>query len=63
MSSKSSKQEDRYPKTTVTRSGVSSKDNPLVNTHEYYKNVNSASRGYAGNQMYSNPPIPREQEI
>ena len=40
-----------------------SKDNPLVNTNEYYSVTTSASRGYVENQMYSNPPITKEAEI
>ena len=35
----------RQPSAPVTRSGVTSKDNPLVNTSEYYKPGVSASRG------------------
>lgn len=47
----------------VTRSGVSSRDNPLVTTHDYYKPVGSASRGNTSTKMYSNPPMPKEVEI
>ncbi len=47
----------------VTRSGVSSRDNPLVNTHEYYQPSKGASRGFAGGSMYSNPPLPKEQQV
>lgn len=53
----------RQPSAPVTRSGVSSRDNPLVTTHDYYKPVTSASRGNTATTMYSNPPLPKEVEI
>lgn len=62
-SSVSSKRGAGAPTVPVTRSGVSSRDNPLVTTHDFYKPVTSASRGNASTVMYSNPPLPKEVEV
>lgn len=40
-----------------------SRDNPLVNTHDYYKPITSASRGNTSTQMYSGPHVPKEQQV
>lgn len=65
VSSHSSKQAEVRGQASppVTRSGVASRDNPLVTTQDYYRPVASASRGYAGSKMHSNPPIPKEVEV
>jgi hypothetical protein len=63
QASQQKNQDMRHETAPVTRSGVSSKDNPLVTTHDYYRPVTSASRGNAANKMYSNPPMPKEQEV
>lgn len=44
---KPAKKEFRQPPVPVQRSGQMSHDNPLVNTHEYYKKSTTASRGNA----------------
>lgn len=64
VSSVASVQADqRQPSAPVTRSGVSSRDNPLVTTHDYYKPSQSASRGNTATTMYSKPPMPKEEEV
>ena len=39
------KTEWRVPPQPVQRSGMASQDNPLVNTHDFYKKTTSASKG------------------
>lgn len=53
----------RQPPVPVQRSGQASRDNPLVNTHDFYKVNNSASRGNNSSTMYSAPPMEKEKEI
>ena len=60
----SNKEEDEAPKPVyrqppapVQRSGMSSRDNPLVNTHDYYKPNTTASRGNMAKAMYEAPPM------
>ena len=50
------------PPQPVQRSGLASRDNPLVNTHDYYKKSTNAARGNLSNTMYSGPPMEKEQE-
>ena len=45
----------------VQRSGQSSRDNPLVNTHDYYKEQNTASRGNMAKAMFEAPPMKKEE--
>lgn len=40
----------------VQRSGMSSQNNPLNHTEDYYPKVNNAARASAKNSMYSQPP-------
>mmetsp|Transcript_21582 Transcript_21582/g.15794 ORF Transcript_21582/g.15794 Transcript_21582/m.15794 type:complete len:200 (+) Transcript_21582:603-1202(+) len=51
----------RQPPVPVQRSGAASRDNPLVNTHDYYKPTATASRGNAAKAMYDAPPIGQEE--
>jgi len=44
----------------VLRSGQASRDNPLVQTHDYFKPVTSASRSGMSKVMYSGPPVEKE---
>ena len=37
-------------------------DNPLVNTHKYYKPATTANKNSTALQMYGKPPMPEEQE-
>ena len=54
----------RQPPVPVQRSGQASNDNPLVNTNKYYQErPTTANRGSLSKQMYSTPPMPKEQEI
>lgn len=53
----------RQPPVIVQRSGQSSRDNPLVNTHDYYKPSNNASRGSHSTAMYEAPPMKQEEKI
>ena len=58
------KQKDfRQPPQPVLRSGQASRDNPLVNTHDFYKATTSASRGNTAGAMYSAPPMEKEKEL
>jgi hypothetical protein len=51
------------PAQPVLRSGQASRDNPLVQTHDYYKPVMSASRAGLSKVMYSGPPMTKEKEV
>jgi hypothetical protein len=42
---------------------MASRDNPLVQTHDYYKPVASASRAGLSKVMYSGPPMDKEREV
>ena len=53
----------RDPPKPVLRSGQASRDNPLVNTHDYYKSVTTASRGNASTAMYAGPPMEKEKIV
>lgn len=54
------KVEYRQPPVPVQRSGKASLNNPLVNTHDYYKETTTASRGNASKMMYSAPPLDKD---
>jgi hypothetical protein len=54
------KKDLRQPPQPVLRSGQASKDNPLVQTHDYFKPVTTASRSGLSKVMYSGPPVEKE---
>ena len=47
----------RVPDQPVSRSGMMSTDNPLVNTHQYFKPAGSAARGSQSAYMHTMPPV------
>ena len=53
----------RQPPAPVQRSGQCSRDNPIVNTHDYYKQSTNASRSNVSKMMYSAPPMEKEKII
>ena len=53
----------RNPPAPVQRSGQSSRDNPLVNTHDYYKPSTNAGRGNMSKAMHEGPPMKQEEKI
>ena len=53
--------EFRQPPVPVQRSGMASRDNPLVNTHDLYKQSHTASRANVSKMMYSQPPMEKEK--
>jgi hypothetical protein len=53
----------RDPPKPVQRSGQASLNNPLVNTHDYYKETTTASRGGASKTMHGNPPMEKEKIV
>lgn len=57
------KPEFRQPPVPVQRSGQASRDNPLVNTHDFYKPTGTAGRGNVAGAMYSAPPMDKDKEI
>jgi len=56
------KKDKIHPDAPVQRSGMMSKENPLVNTHQFYKPSTNASKSSAAQQMYGKPPQPDEIE-
>ena len=38
-------------------------DNPLVQTHQYYRPITSAARGNYAGKMHANPPMEAEEEV
>lgn len=55
------KPEWRQPPVPVQRSGQASKDNPLVGTHDFYKQSTSAAKGSAAKNMFGMPPMSKEE--
>jgi hypothetical protein len=56
------KKDMRHPAEPVQRSGQMSQANPLVSTHQYYKDATTASKSSAAQQMYGKPPMAEELE-
>jgi len=56
------KKDKIHPDAPVQRSGMMSRENPLVNTHQFYKASTDASKSSAAQQMYGKPPQPDELE-
>ena len=52
----------RQPPVPVQRSGQASSNNPLVTTSQFYQQSTSANKCRSTLNMYSAPPIPKEQE-
>ncbi len=52
----------RQPPVPVQRSGQSSRDNPLVNTHDYYKPSTNAGRGNMAKAMHEEPPMKDDEK-
>lgn len=55
--------EYRQPPVPVQRSGQASRDNPLVNTHDLYKPITTASRANVSKMMYAQPPYADKEKV